>query len=194
MTWADDITGRRNVLEDGMTLAGGRKSDPVLSVRRVFVHSSACARAAANARELKLSRARDDLQRLDRGLGSRHYPDAAAVTARVTVIGKQRRVAALPPITVGSCSETGKPTLAWQFDQEAIEAETATDGWYALLTNLDPARAGRRPSALEPFRSDRLLRSPGRRLDLVLDEATVQVAKMARRTVPGLQRCLKALR
>ncbi len=28
------------------------------------------------------------------------------------------------------------------YDQAALEAESATDGWYALLTNLDPAEAG----------------------------------------------------
>ena len=31
----------------------------------------------------------------------------------------------------------GKPALTWWFDQDAIDAEAATDGWYALLTNLD---------------------------------------------------------
>jgi transposase len=31
----------------------------------------------------------------------------------------------------------GKPTLTWWLDQDAIDAEAATDGWYALLTNLD---------------------------------------------------------
>src|SRR5207244_11838210 len=37
--------------------------------------------------------------------------------------------------------DQGKPTLVWSFDQAAIDAEAATDGWYALLTNLDPAEA-----------------------------------------------------
>ncbi len=32
----------------------------------------------------------------------------------------------------------GKPVFAWSFDQAAIDAEAAADGWYALLTNLDP--------------------------------------------------------
>ncbi len=31
----------------------------------------------------------------------------------------------------------GKPALTWWFDQAAIDAEAATDGWYALLTSLD---------------------------------------------------------
>ena len=41
----------------------------------------------------------------------------------------------------GISPDTGKPTLAWNFDAEAIDAEAATDGWYALLTNLDPGQA-----------------------------------------------------
>lgn len=51
--------GRWKVTEDTMPLAGTRKRDPVLGLRRVFVHSSA--RAAATARAKKLTRARDDL-------------------------------------------------------------------------------------------------------------------------------------
>ncbi|MEV0621699.1 IS1634 family transposase [Nonomuraea sp. NPDC050404] len=127
--------------EEAMTLAGPLKSDPVVSARRVFVHSSARAQAAANARTLKLSRAREDLERLGRGLGSRHYPDAGKVTDRVAVIAKQRRVAAYLRTTIGTDADTGKPTLTWEFDQTAIDAEAATDGWYALLTNLDPEQA-----------------------------------------------------
>ncbi|GAA3642416.1 hypothetical protein GCM10022267_31340 [Lentzea roselyniae] len=34
---------------------------------------------------------------------------------------------------------TGKPTLAWAFDDEALAAEGTLDGWHALLTNRDPA-------------------------------------------------------
>lgn len=67
-----------------MLLAGPGKKDPVLELRRVFVHSSARAAAAATARAKKLDQARDDLDRLTRGLGSRHYPDPKAVTERIT--------------------------------------------------------------------------------------------------------------
>lgn len=66
--------------------------DPVLTLRRVFVHSSARAQAAATARARKLDRAAGDLARLSRGLGSRHYPDAEAVTARIAAIARHRRV------------------------------------------------------------------------------------------------------
>lgn len=130
--------GRWRVVEDAaaMRIPGKRKRDPVLSVRRVFVHSSARAAAAATARARKLDRAADDLARLGRGLGSRHYPDPAAVTARITAIARDRRVGAYLRTQVGTDPDTGKPTLAWSFDQTALEAEAATDGWYALLTNL----------------------------------------------------------
>jgi len=128
--------GRWRVTEDTMTLAGKRQRDPVLTLRRVFVHSTARAHAAVTARAKKLDRARDDLDRLVRGLGCRHYPDEKAVTARITSIAVARRVTAYLRTQTGTDPATGKPTLRWWFDQDTLEAETATDGWYALLTNL----------------------------------------------------------
>lgn len=130
--------GRYRVTEDTMTITGPRAKDPTCTLRRVFVHSSARAHAAATARNKKLDRARADLDRLTRGLGSRHYPTAAAVTARVTTIARERRVGDYLHTRIGT-SNTGRPTLAWHYDQAAIDAEAATDGWYALLTNL-PAK------------------------------------------------------
>jgi transposase len=128
--------GRYRIVEDSMIITGPRKTkDPTFTVRRVFVHSSARASAAATARAKKLDRARDDLARLVRGLGSRHYPTAEAVTARINTIARERRVGDYLRTTVGT-DHNGRPTLDWHFDQAAIEAETATDGWYALLTNL----------------------------------------------------------
>jgi hypothetical protein len=132
--------GSYRVVEDTMTITGKRKADPVLPVRRVVVWSSARAGAAATARARKLARATGDLERLQRGLGSRHYPDADAVTARLAAIARSRRVAGLLRSEVGTDPATGKPTLAWWFDPAALAAEQATDGWYGLLTNLDPAQ------------------------------------------------------
>jgi transposase len=140
-----------HVREDTMTLAGPRKKDPVLALRRIFVHSSARAQAAATARAKKLDRARDDLARLERGLGSRHYPDAAAVGARIAAIGRARRVADYLIATTGTDPDTGKPTLVWHFDQHAINAEAAADGWYALLTNL-PADAADAEQVLRHYK------------------------------------------
>jgi hypothetical protein len=131
--------GSYRVVEDTITITGKRATDPVLRVRRVFVWSSARAGAAATARARKLDRAREDLERLTRGLGSRHYPDAQAATARVAAIARSRRVTSLLRAQVGTDPATGKPTLTWWFDQAALAREQATDGWYALLTNLDAA-------------------------------------------------------
>ena len=136
-----DSLGTWHVVEDSMTLTDPKKKRPALTLRRVFVHSSARAQAAVTARGKKLDRAADDLARLTRGLGSRHYPDVAAVQTRLAVIAKTRRVTAYLRTTTGACPDTGKPTLTWHFDQAAIDAEASTDGWYALLTNLDPAEA-----------------------------------------------------
>jgi Domain of unknown function (DUF4277) len=136
-----DLRGSYRVVEDTMTICGKRTTDPPLRLRRVFVWSSARAGAAATARARKLDRARDDLQRLTRGLGSRHYPTVDKVQARLVAIARARRVTGLLDAEVGTDPVTGKPTLAWRFDQAALAAEQATDGWYALLTNLDPAQA-----------------------------------------------------
>jgi transposase len=133
-----DQRGRYHVAEDTMTITGPRQSDPAFTLRRIFVHSSARADAARHARTKKLDRARDDLGRLTRGLGSRHYPTADAVTVRVNTIARERHVGDYLRTTI-STDHNGRPTLGWHFDQAAIDAETATDGWYALLTNL-PAK------------------------------------------------------
>ena len=130
--------GRYRVHEDSMTITGPRKKDPSYTLRRVFVHSSANADAARRARVRKLEQAAGELDRLTRGLGSRHYPDAAKVTARLNAIAAARRVGDYLRADAGTGPD-GRPTLQWCFDQAAIDAEAATDGWYALLTNLDPA-------------------------------------------------------
>jgi hypothetical protein len=90
---------------------------------------------SATARAKKLDRARADLGRLCRGLGSRHYPTVEAVTARVNTIARERRVGDYLRTTADT-DHNGRPTLDWHFDQAALDTEAATDGWYALLTNL----------------------------------------------------------
>ena len=56
----------------------------------------------------------------------RSPPSAASATTCATPS------APTPPAT---------PPSHWHFDQAALDAEAATDGWYCLLTNLDPAEA-----------------------------------------------------
>jgi len=127
--------GSYRLIEDTMTITGPRKKDPPCTVRRVFVFSSARAEAAGHARAKKLDRARADLNRVARGLGSRHYNTAAKVTARISAIAPERRVGDYLRATAGP-GQDGRLTLDWHFDQAAINAEASADGWYALLTNL----------------------------------------------------------
>ena len=127
------------VSEDTMDLAGPRKSDPVAHLRRVLVHSTANAAAAASARALKLERARTELDTLVRAAGGRYQPDAAAITARISQITRKHRIAACLRTQITTSTLTGKPSLAWHYDQKTLAGRAATDGWYALLTNTSPA-------------------------------------------------------
>ena len=128
--------GRWAVCEDTVTIAGKRKRDPTLTLRRVFVHSSAPlpGRRQRPGQETRPGRRRPGpagararrpaLPRPGRG----HRPgrgDRPGPPGRRLPAHRRRRRPA-----------TGKPTLVWSFDQAAIDAEAAADGWYALLTNL----------------------------------------------------------
>ena len=129
------------VLEDAWTMLPPRsRRGSGLELRRIFVWSSANAAAAAKSRAKKLDRARDDLDKVTRGLGGRHYPTPDKVQARVTAIASKRRVGDYLRTTTGTDADN-KPTLRWHFDPAALDAEAATDGWYCLLTNLDPTDA-----------------------------------------------------
>src|SRR5262249_19521238 len=111
------------------------KKDPVHRLRRVLVHSSANATAAAKSRAQKLARAQTDLDTLVRTAGTRYHPTVQAVTTKAAEIPRRRRVTAHLTTTI-TTTPAGKPGFTWSFDQSAIDAEAASDGWYALLTNL----------------------------------------------------------
>ncbi len=128
------------VYEDTMGIAGPRKADPALHVRRVFVWSSGNAQAAVTNRARKCERATVELDKVTAGLGGRYYKTEAQVRAKVEAISRDRRVGAYLRYEIGTGPDT-KPTFVWNYDTAAIEAEAATDGWYALLTNLAPAEA-----------------------------------------------------
>ena len=140
--------GSYRVLEDGgMDLAGPRKADPPVHLRRILVYSSANAAGAAKARALKLAKAAAEPDKRARTAGTRFYPTEDAVAARVQAITSQRRVKAYLRTTI-TLNPVGRPVPSWHFDQAAIDAEAAADGWHALLTNLEPGQA----SAEQVFR------------------------------------------
>jgi transposase len=125
------------VCEDTMVLPGPRKADPEVHCRRVFVWSAGNAEAAETNRARKLTRATEDLERVGRGLGSRFYDTTDKVRTKVETIARDRRIKAYLVFTI-DVDQDGRPTLDWHFDHDALAAEAALDGWYALLTNLDP--------------------------------------------------------
>jgi len=133
--------GIYRVLDDGgMDLPGPRKADPAVHLRRILVYSPANAEGQAKARARKLATATEELDRLMRTAGTRFHPTVDAVAARATAIATKRRVKAYLRSAI-TRDPAGKPALSWHFDQAAIDAEAAADGWYALLTNLDPTQA-----------------------------------------------------
>ena len=133
--------GSYRVLEDGgMDLPGPRKTDPPVHLRRILVYSTANAAGAAKARARKLANATEDPDRLVRTAGTRFHPTADAVAARVKAITTKRRAGAYVRTAI-TRDAAGKPVLSWHFDQAAIDASAAADGWYALLTNLAPGQA-----------------------------------------------------
>jgi hypothetical protein len=97
-----------------------------------FIWSSEEARSVAEGRERALRKAEEALSRVQRGLGGRHYPTQKRVEARVAQL--------LPPvrglIAVEAGTRNSKPTLRFSRDEQAIAEAAATDGVYALATNL----------------------------------------------------------
>src|SRR5260370_357742 len=73
-------------------------------------------------------------------------PPGAGPAGAAGSAARRRVKASLRPTTPQT--PAGKPVLSWHFDQAAIDAEAAADGWYALLTNLEPGQA----SPAEVFR------------------------------------------
>ena len=127
------------------TLGDWEPRDPATGARQRFrvayIHSSEEAREVAAARERALQKAEEQLERVERGLGGRHYKTKAQVERRVgQIVGDN--IAGL--IAVEVSERAGKPTLSFARDAEAIACAARTDGVYALATNL-PGRlsAGR---------------------------------------------------
>ncbi|MFI5820222.1 IS1634 family transposase [Streptomyces rishiriensis] len=136
------------VLEDTHRLAGPRKSDPPIEVRRILVHSTGNAKGQRRARDKRLAKAREELDKLQHSTGGRYYNTPEKIAARIGVITKTRRLSGCLRTDI-TTDEAGRPALSWHFDQDVLTAEAAVDGWYALLTTLaseqtDPSEVLRR--------------------------------------------------
>lgn len=117
-------------------LRGWEVPDPetgeVHRFRVAYVFSSEEARSVAQARERALATAEERLGRVRRGLGGPRYRTREQVEAAVARI--------LPPVEgllrVEVGVEAGRPRLSFRRDEEAIARAAASDGVYALATNL----------------------------------------------------------
>jgi hypothetical protein len=105
--------------------------------RVAYIHSSEEQREVTAARERALKKAEEQLQRVHNGLGGRYYKTRKQVDARVARIltGQAKGL-----ITVKTRTRSGKPTIAFERDKDAIEKAASTDGIYALATNLPGKR------------------------------------------------------
>ncbi|MFI6063609.1 IS1634 family transposase [Streptomyces sp. NPDC051286] len=128
------------VLEDVHVMAGPHKHDPVHRLRRILVHSTGNARGQQAARAKRLTRAAEDLDKLQRLAGGRYYNTTEKIQARIGVIAKTRRVSDCLRTTVTTGPDQ-RPRLEWHFDQALLDAQSAADGWYALVTRLTPQQA-----------------------------------------------------
>lgn len=120
--------------------------------RVAYIHSSEEAREVAAARQRALAKAEQQLARVTRGLGGRHYKTKAQVERRVgQIIGP--KLAGLLSIAVAE--RAGKPTLTYQRDDDALARAAATDGLYALATNQPGRLSARR--LLELYKNQQIV-------------------------------------
>lgn len=103
------------------------------SWRVAFIFSSEEEHSVAEARSRALERAEAALAKVRGGLGGRYYKTRRAVLAKVATIVTPA-LSELLRVTPGA--KGTKPTLVWSRDERAIAAASATDGIYALATNL----------------------------------------------------------
>ena len=142
-----DQRGHYRVVEDTMTITGPRKSDP-------RYHAAARVRATPRPAPAPPDHARSQETRP----GPRRPGPAVARAGLAPLPAPSRRSPPGSPPSPASaasattCAPPSAPTTMdgqpcdWHFDQAALDAEAATDGWYALLTNL-PATVTRRAGA-----------------------------------------------
>ena len=140
----------------------GADTQPPLTLRVAYIHSSEEATQVAQARERALVKAEDALERLRNGLGGRYYKTREQVQRR---IGQILAVNITGLINVTVTTPNDKLTVTWQRNQPAIDTAASFDGIYALATNLP---AGSPPAILPALQrpADRRAPPPRHEADL----------------------------
>jgi hypothetical protein len=118
------------------------------NLRVAYIWSSEEASSVADARTRALTAAEAALTRIHNGLGGRYYKTQKDVNTKVaTIIGKN--ITGLLHVRTGTDPNSGKPTLTWQRDHDAITAAARLDGLYALATNLPDPKPRKPLTALD---------------------------------------------
>lgn len=100
--------------------------------RVAYIWSSEEARSVAAARERALAKAEQALASVQRGIDNRRHRTRAQVEARVArIVAPVERL-----LTIAIAEHHGHPTLRVARNEHAISTAAATDGLYALATNL----------------------------------------------------------
>ena len=121
--------------------------------RIAFIHSSEEQRSVAEGRERALTRAEAALLRIRNGLGGRYYKTAADVRKRVAQVIPST-LEPLLHVTIGGSERA--PSIDWHRNDIAIARAAASDGIYALATNL-PARNLRAIGVLRAYKAQEIV-------------------------------------
>jgi transposase len=117
-------------------------------LRVAYIWSSEEASSVADARNRALAAAEAALTRIHNGLGGRYYKTQKDVDTKVaTILGKN--ITGLLHVSTGTDPNSGKPTLTWQRDRDAITTAARLDGLYALATNLPDPKPRKPLTALD---------------------------------------------
>ncbi|MCA1699200.1 MAG: IS1634 family transposase, partial [Actinobacteria bacterium] len=108
-------------------------------LRALYVHSSEEQAACRRSRARALERTEQKLERVRRGLGSRHYPNHEAVCRKLAQLlqGTPGRF-----LRAEAGEQGGKPTLRYWRDENAISEAERLDGIYCLISNVSKQDAG----------------------------------------------------
>ncbi|MCA1678022.1 MAG: IS1634 family transposase [Actinobacteria bacterium] len=109
------------------------ESGDQVCLRALYVHSSEEQAACRRSRARALERTEQKLARVERGLGSRHYPDHEAVARKLAQLlqGTPGRF-----LRAEAGEQAGKPTLRYWRDEDAIAHAERLDGIYCLISNV----------------------------------------------------------
>lgn len=139
------------VREGTVTLNGPKPGDPPVTFRAVFTHSARRAQSSRTAREAAIEKARTDLARVHRNLGTRYYRDQATVDARVAKISAERKVGRWLRVHTDTDPDTGVPLMVWHFDADVLAVDRGRRRLAGAADEPDRRRGrrGRRPDPLE---------------------------------------------